>query len=106
MAHEPVVLVQLQLDQLRVTQFGEVASERRDLPERDLVNAAVAAVYNFVIVAFAGVGPIPDKHAAVRTLMNGDAAKPRVVGEEEILAVMGDVAGAFAFEDIVVHAIA
>ena len=60
----------------------------------------------FVVVAFAGVGPVGDVHAAVGAHGQGDAAEPGVVGYEEVGAVLGDLAGAFALERVVVDAVA
>src|SRR5260370_15530665 len=72
----------------------------------NLADPAVPPIDSIVIMAFAGIGPVGDKNAAVRPVLDTDASKPRIVGEQKILAVMRDVAGAFAFEDVVVDAIA
>src|SRR5262245_28402359 len=61
---------------------------------------------HLIIVTFAGVAPIADVDAAVGAVVDCDATEPGIVRKQKILAVMGDVARAFAFEQIVVDAIA
>src|SRR5205823_6687443 len=72
----------------------------------DLVNAAVRAIDLSEVVTLAGVGPVGNEDAAVRPVVQGDAAEPCIVGEQEIAAVMGDVAGTVAFENILIDAVA
>ena len=55
-----------------------------------------------VFVAFAGVAPIEHEHAAVRTVTEFHAAKPRIAGNEEVGPVFADVAAAAAFEDFLI----
>ena len=74
----------------------------------DLVDPAVLAVgaVGVVLVALAGVGPVGDVDAAVGAVLQLQAAEPGVVGEQEVRAVRGDVAGALALEAVVVDAVA
>src|SRR5216683_1221407 len=106
MSDMPVILMQLSLYQFRITELDQVFRERTRFVINNFVNSAVAPVDSIIIVAFACVGPIGDKDASIRTVLNADASKPRIVGEHEILAVMGDITGALAFQDVVVHAVA
>src|SRR5207253_11472759 len=82
------------------------AGPGRGLAVGDLVEAAVRAVDLIEIVAFTGIGPVGDEDAAVGAVVQGDAAEPGVISKEEIAAVVGDVAGATAFEDVLVDAVA
>src|SRR5262249_25434306 len=58
-----------------------------------------------VIVAFAGVVPVAEVDAIV-AVQNGEGAEPGVGAGKKILAVVGDVARAFALQDVHVDAVA
>ena len=96
----------MQLHQLDIRQLRQINGLRLGHAIRDLINPPVFAVDILVIMALAGVGPVGDVHAAVRAVVEGEAAEPWVVGDQDIGAVIGDVAGALAFEDVVVDAVA
>ena len=57
-----------------------------------------------VFVAFAGVAPVENVHAAVGAVAEVDAAEPAVAEEQAVVAVFADVAGAAALEDFLICA--
>ena len=55
-------------------------------------------------MTFAGVAPVEDEHAAVGTVTEFHAAKPRVARREKVRRVPADVAGTAAFEEFLIRA--
>jgi len=84
-----------------------LSCQRRDLlAVCDFEDPSAGAVDAGVFVALAGVGPVEEIDGAVGAGGEVDAAEEGVAGEEEVLTVFGDVAGALAFEDFLVGAFA
>ena len=50
------------------------------------------AIGDVDIVAFAGVAPVDEENIPRRAMLNAHAFEPFIVGEHEILPVMGDKA--------------
>jgi hypothetical protein len=107
LAHPPLVGVRVQRDEVREARLGEIDRGRgRWWAVGDFVDATTQAIHAGGVVAFAGVAPIENKPAPVRSVGNLLAAKPRVAGNEKIWAVTGDVTGALALENLGVGAAA
>ena len=70
----------------------------------DAEDAPARAVNAGVIVTLAGVAPVEDEAAPVRTRADLDAAKPRIVAQEDIGLVTSDIAAAVPFEPLDVGA--
>src|SRR5439155_9012712 len=58
-----------------------------------------------IVVALPRVTPIAEPHAAVRPVLNRESSEPGIVRQQEVLRMMGHVAGAAPLEDIVVDPI-
>ena len=71
-----------------------------------LVDAATGLVGDLIIMAFAGIAPIGDIDAAIGTIVDSQAAKPGIIGEEKVLLVAGDRSGPAVGDAIVVNAVA
>ena len=71
MPHEPIVLVQLQIDQFPIIQPGQVeVAHRFGLAVGNFVNPPARAVRAIIVMAFPEVIPIADKNAAVAAPKN------------------------------------
>ena len=73
---------------------------------RDFVDAAAAPVATVIVVAFAVVMPVADKHAPVGPVLLPEAAEPGVIAVQKVRAVPADIAGAAPRQRIVVDAVA
>src|SRR5579875_284261 len=66
---------------------------------------AAARLDTIGIVTFASVVPIAEEDTAVGTIHQCQATEPGVVGQEKILAMMSDVAGAVPFQHVLIDAV-
>src|SRR5882672_7344236 len=85
---EPVIFVQLHLDQFGIAQSGEIEIARRfGFAVADFVDSTTASVGTVVVVAFTQIIPVRSKHSAIRTISHRDAAEPRIVSQQKRFAV-------------------
>jgi len=76
------------------------------LAASDFVDSTGGSMYAGGFVAFAGVAPVEDVHAAVGPITQVDAAKPFVAEEKGVFAVLADVPRSAALEDFLICAAA
>ena len=88
----PIVFVEIQLGEFRIRLLRQIKCCRvLRLIVNDLKNPPVRRIGNLIVVAFAGVGPVADVDAAVGAIFHHQAAEPRVVGEQKIRGMLGDI---------------
>ncbi|SVB38950.1 uncharacterized protein METZ01_LOCUS191804, partial [marine metagenome] len=90
----------MKLGQLLIAQLADVALPRFRFAKRNLVNPAGVLTGIAGVMAFAGVGPVADVHAAVGAVGESDAHEPRVARARHVGRVAGGVAAALACEAI------
>ena len=106
-ADVPVVLVQLQRDQLGVALLAQVeAVQEGRLAVSDTVDTATAAVDAIVVVTLAIVAPIGYVNGTFGAADQGEAAKPGVVAGQEIGSMTAHVAAAAPLHHVAVEPIA
>ena len=81
----PVVLVQLELDQLGIAPLRQVEfPDRLQISVNDLVDSAARPVISRM--AFTILGPVAKVDAAVGAILQGDTTVPVVGGDQEVSA--------------------
>ena len=103
LSREPLVGVRVERDELLDGEARHVApSARLGVAVGDLVDAAAQTVLASAVVIVAGVAPVGDEDAAVRTVADVDAAIPRVDHVEDVRLgrAPGQEAGPAALEGL------
>ena len=103
-AYEPLITAPLQLDELSRRGFGKINVGLPGCAVGDLEDAATAPVDAVLVVALADVAPVQNRHRAVRSLAELDAAEPRVVGLQDVGLMLHDQRAANALDGFDVHA--
>ncbi len=105
MPDQPFIGTQLQVDEFRIGEAGQIALERRRLAKCYLVDPPVGAIDLGVIVALARVAPIADVERIVGPLMDGDSPEPGIVGEQKVGGAASAGTGTVKLEAIAIDPI-
>ena len=98
----PLVFVGLQVEELQVRQRFEVNRASLGRTVRHLEDAPIVAMNVFVVVAFAGIGPVGHVDAAIVSVHDGRPTEPGVLRADHIGSAAADVAHRRADEQVVV----
>jgi hypothetical protein len=101
---EPFISTELRFDKFA---HGKTIEINRCLwswyPESDLEDPPRCAMHSIGLVAFADIGPIGQKHSAVRAADQIDSSKPRVRREEKIGLMLAHIGRSAALDPVTIE---